>query len=71
VAREAVALFEETDYLDVHGDALVALAEVLRAADRIDESAVALGEALVLYERKGNIVAAGRTRDLMGQLAAE
>jgi len=71
VACEAVALSEQTDYLDVHGEALVALAEVLRAADRVEESATAVGEALVLYERKGNVVAAGRTRGLLSKLAAE
>jgi tetratricopeptide (TPR) repeat protein len=56
LAREAVALAADTDFLNMQGDALSALADVLRDAD-------ARREALERYERKGNVVSAARTRD--------
>jgi DNA-binding SARP family transcriptional activator len=60
LAREAVALIARTDFLTHHGDALLDLAEVLRLADRPEDSYQAARAALSLYERKGNIVAAER-----------
>jgi len=67
-AREAVAFAAESDFLDSHGDALVDLAEVLRLADRPQEAATALDQAVQLYERKGNVFSAGRTRALLDRL---
>ncbi len=64
LAREAVRLVAETDLVDRQGDALLDLAEVLRAAGRPDEADAAAGEALDRYERKGNVVSAGRARSL-------
>jgi class 3 adenylate cyclase/tetratricopeptide (TPR) repeat protein len=63
IAREAVATGEETDMLDSQGDAYADLAEVLSLADRPKEASGALEQALARYERKGNLVMAGRTRD--------
>jgi len=60
LAREAVALASETDFLVLHGDALMDLAQVLRTNGR-DAGSVVL-EALQLYEQKGNVVAAERAR---------
>jgi class 3 adenylate cyclase/tetratricopeptide (TPR) repeat protein len=62
LACEAVALAEETDGLNLHGDALLDLAEVLHAAGRPSDGVVAAERALELYERKGNLVAAARAR---------
>jgi tetratricopeptide (TPR) repeat protein len=62
LAREAVALAEQTDFLDVHGDAQMALAQVLQATGRRSEAAEAIGGALELYERKQNLVSAERAR---------
>jgi tetratricopeptide (TPR) repeat protein len=62
LAREAVALASETDFLVLHGDALMDLAEVLRTAGRHEESVPVFQEALQLYEQKGNLVAAERAR---------
>jgi DNA-binding SARP family transcriptional activator len=62
LAREAVALASETDFLVLHGDALMDLAEVLRTAGRHEESVPVVQEALQLYEQKGNVVAAERAR---------
>ncbi len=62
LAREAVELAARTDFLNLHGDALVDLAEVLRAGGRPAEAEAADADAVILYERKGNSVAAlGRT----------
>ncbi len=44
------------------------LAEVLRLADRPDEAADALREAVELYARKGNVVSADRARTLLADL---
>jgi tetratricopeptide (TPR) repeat protein len=62
LAREAVALADETDYATLRGDALLALAEVLRAAGEEPEAGESAAEALRLYEAKGDIVSAARAR---------
>jgi tetratricopeptide (TPR) repeat protein len=62
VAREAVTLAEETDFLVVHGDALTTLGEVLRLAGRADESVPLVEQAIRLYEQKGNVVSAAHAR---------
>jgi class 3 adenylate cyclase/tetratricopeptide (TPR) repeat protein len=68
LAREAVALVAETDWLNTRGDALFDLAEVLDLAEKPDQAAARIAEALHLYERKGNIVAAGKARELLAEL---
>jgi class 3 adenylate cyclase/tetratricopeptide (TPR) repeat protein len=68
LAREAVALAEDTDNIDLRGDALMALAEVLRLAERPDEAVPVIEEALRLYEQKGNLVSTGNARSLLDQL---
>jgi DNA-binding SARP family transcriptional activator len=62
LGREAVALAEQTDGLNLHGDALLDLAEVLRTANRPGEAVAAAEQALSLYERKGNLVSAAKAR---------
>jgi predicted ATPase/DNA-binding SARP family transcriptional activator len=62
LAREAVALAEQTDRLNSHGDALVDLATVLRSARRAADERDALEAALALYEQKENLVSAARVR---------
>ncbi len=71
LAREAVAIAARTDLLNHHGDALMGLAEVLRLDGRPQEAIGALGEALRLYERKGNVVLAGKARALLSELFRE
>jgi DNA-binding SARP family transcriptional activator/tetratricopeptide (TPR) repeat protein len=68
LAGEAVRLLAATDDLLNHGDALVDLAGVRRLAGRVDCAIGALEHALPLYERKGNIVAAERARDLLDEI---
>ena len=62
LAREAVGIAERTDFVTIHGDACVDLAETLELAGRSDEAQEALRRALDLYERKGNLVSAERAR---------
>jgi class 3 adenylate cyclase len=68
LAREAVALAEETDMLNAHADALIDLAEVLTLADQ--DGRAELEQALALYERKGNLVMAERARSRLAELTA-
>jgi tetratricopeptide (TPR) repeat protein len=70
LAQEAVALAQETDGLDLHGDALLDLAEVLRASGRPSDAVAAAERALSLYERKGNLVSAARARAALRALTA-
>jgi tetratricopeptide (TPR) repeat protein len=62
LARDAVALCEKTDMLDPQGDVYADFAEVLSLAGLPKEAAAALEQALARYERKGNVVMAGRAR---------
>jgi class 3 adenylate cyclase/tetratricopeptide (TPR) repeat protein len=65
LAQEAVALVAPTDLLSHHGDAMLDLAEVLRACGRTSDSERAIRTGLSLYERKGNAAAASRARALL------
>jgi class 3 adenylate cyclase/tetratricopeptide (TPR) repeat protein len=65
IARGALAVVEPTDLLDLHGDALLGLGEVLWHRRRKDEAREYVEQALALYEQKGNAVAAERTRQLL------
>ena len=69
-ATEAVRIVAPTDYLDLHADALDALAEVLRLAGRRTEAAAALREAIELRRRKGNLVGASRAEASLAELDA-
>jgi class 3 adenylate cyclase/tetratricopeptide (TPR) repeat protein len=62
LGRKAVAIAEQTNGLNLQGDALCDLADVLRAAGRDEEAADALAAALERYERKENIPMARQTR---------
>jgi ATP/maltotriose-dependent transcriptional regulator MalT len=69
LGREAVALVEQTDDVNMRADTLVDLAEVLVACGKPEEAAAALERGLALYEGKGNVpgaAAAGRRRDAIG-----
>jgi tetratricopeptide (TPR) repeat protein len=67
LAREAVALVAPTDLLSLHGDAMLDLAEVLRACGRTGDSDRTLRDGLSLYERKGNVAAASHARALLSE----
>jgi tetratricopeptide (TPR) repeat protein len=68
LAREAVATAAATELLWFHADALIDLAEVLKLAGRREKAARAAGDALALYERKGNVASAGSARGLLAAL---
>ena len=68
LARNALELAEATDFLNMHAQALLDLGEVLRLAGHASEAVTTVGEALQLYERKGNTVAAGDARALQAEL---
>jgi class 3 adenylate cyclase/tetratricopeptide (TPR) repeat protein len=68
LAREAVALAEETDMLNFHANALADLAEVYVIARRAEDAREQLGQALSLYEQKGNVVAAAKARRRLEEL---
>jgi len=68
-AREAVELAERADFLGFHADALSGLAEVHRLGGRPEAAIEALGSAVRLYERKGNVVAARMARDQQLELS--
>jgi DNA-binding SARP family transcriptional activator len=70
LAQEAVRFLAATDDVRAHADALVDLAEVRRLAGRHDEAIRAVERALPLYEQKGNIVRAERTRTLLDEVKA-
>jgi hypothetical protein len=68
LATAAVRLAENTDALNLTGDALLDLSEVLRLAERPDEAVPVIQEARRLYEQKGNLVSADKARSLLGEL---
>ena len=62
LADEAVEINGQTDYIGWQGDGLEVKGQVLEAAGRGDDARAAYEEAIARYERKGNVVAAGRVR---------
>jgi ATP/maltotriose-dependent transcriptional regulator MalT len=62
LAREAVELAGQTDFLDLHAGVLLHLAEVLRLGGHTAESTAAAEAAATLYASKGNLVALGRAQ---------
>jgi tetratricopeptide (TPR) repeat protein len=64
LAREMVDLVAQTDALNRHAESLLVLAQIYRLSGRTDEAAELVRKALSLYEQKGNVVAADKTRAL-------
>ena len=65
LASEEVSLIARCEAPNLHADALVDLAEVLRAAGREGDAVAALGEAVRRYGSKGNVVCARAAADLL------
>lgn len=63
-ACEGVAVSERTDDLNRRAEARRDLGEVLRLAGRAAEAASAFGQAIALFEQKGNLVSAVNVRSL-------
>jgi class 3 adenylate cyclase/predicted ATPase len=70
LARESLDAVERTDAVVAHGDALIGLAEALRAAGADADARRAAVHAGELYEQKGDLVDAGRARALRDDLGA-
>ena len=64
LVREAVEIASGTDYIELAAGTWLDLAEILRAAGKAEAPAAAQ-EALMLYERKGNLVGASRAIALL------
>ena len=62
LAREAVALAKQSDFVNDRGDAVFDLAVVHRQTRRLEHARAAFAEAHRLYVQKGNVVAAGRAQ---------
>ena len=67
LAREAVAIISQTDYLDQHAGALVHLATVLQEAGKPDEAIASAREAMALYDRKGATFFVEKTQRLIDE----
>ena len=65
LAREGVALAADSEFVVLHADVLLDLAEVLDLAGSPEEARAATDEAMSIYERKGNVAAARKARSLM------
>jgi tetratricopeptide (TPR) repeat protein len=70
LGRDAAALIEGTDALDLRGTALLDLAEVHILAGRGDEASASAEAALGLFERKGNVVSAEEARVVLARAAS-
>jgi class 3 adenylate cyclase/tetratricopeptide (TPR) repeat protein len=70
-AREAVAIGEKTDMLNIQGDADLDLGEVLALIGRPDEAVAALEQAIECYERKGNLVSTQHARARLAEIGAQ
>ncbi len=70
LAREALALLEPTDFIDLEGYVRDVLGEVLARVGRIQEALDEVGRAAALHEQKGNVVSAARSRAVLEKLRA-
>jgi tetratricopeptide (TPR) repeat protein len=60
LASEGVTLAADSEFVVLHADVLLDLAEVLRLAGRMKDAAATTAESVSLYERKGNVAMARR-----------
>jgi class 3 adenylate cyclase/tetratricopeptide (TPR) repeat protein len=68
LAGEAISFVAESDFLPVHAEALMDMAEICRLAGRGSDARTAVKQALRLHEQKENLVGAARARSLLGSL---
>jgi hypothetical protein len=66
LAAEAVELAEGTDFLDLQGNTLLGLANVLRLTGRSEELPQLVERARRAFEKKGNIVAEAKAVAALG-----
>ncbi len=70
LAREAVELTKDTDFVFLRGEALKDVAEVLRLAGRPGEAIPFVQQAIELFRAEGDVVGDKRARELLGVLTA-
>ena len=68
LARHAVSLAAQTDFVNQHADVLLDLTHILRQAGRLEVARATGTEALHLYQQKGNSVAAARASSILDRL---
>jgi hypothetical protein len=66
LAAEAVSLAEGTDFLDLQGNTLLALAHVLRLAGDYEGMQSVAERARQAFDRKGNLVSEAKAAALLG-----
>ena len=71
LARQAVSLAAQTDFLNQRGDALLDLAHVLHEAGRPEAARASAAEALDLYQQKGNSVAAASASSFLAHVGED
>jgi tetratricopeptide (TPR) repeat protein len=71
LAREAVAIGEQSDLLNQQADVFAALGEVLVLSERPAEAAAALEQAIERYERKGNVISTQRAQARLAEIRAD
>jgi tetratricopeptide (TPR) repeat protein len=71
LAREAVDLYAAAQSPWFHGDCLMILAEIARAAESLEEGADAARSALAAYERKGHQPGAASARALLDEVRSD
>jgi tetratricopeptide (TPR) repeat protein len=71
LAREATELARPTDSLELHGDVLFRLAEVLHLIGKREQARAVAADARDVYDRKEYLVGASRARELSAQIDAE
>ena len=71
IAHKALALAEATDMLDLHGEALSALAELDRLSGRQEQARERAARAVELHEQRGDTVSAARERGRLTLYAKE
>ena len=70
LARKAVQIVEETDFLNAQADTLLDLSEVLRLAGRREEALAAAQESASRFSQKANLPSLERARTVVNDLAA-
>jgi tetratricopeptide (TPR) repeat protein len=68
LARDAAAAAAGTGLVNLAADALLDLADVQDAVGEGEQAILAAEEALALYQRKGNVASARRTRTMLARL---
>jgi tetratricopeptide (TPR) repeat protein len=70
LAQEAVGLAAASDWLCLHGGALLHLAEIRRRVGKADEASAAAAAALALFEEKGDLASGHHARAMLEELSA-